>query len=144
MLVRILAATLVGGIAMFALGFVIYGLILDPYLKANMIQYAGLIKEPMPDMIPLVAANFVNAFLFAFVFEKWASIKTFVGGLKGGAILMFLTATTLDLNFFAFMNLMKGPAPVIVDIIGATVLGALSGGVIGLVLGLMNKSAKNA
>lgn len=139
MLVRVLAATVAGGIAMFGLGFVIYGLLLDPYLKANMVQYAGLIKEPIPDMVLLVAANMVNALLFAFVFDKWASIRTFVGGLKGGAIIGFLMAATMDLNFYAFMNLWKGPIPVIVDVLAATVLTALAGGVIGAVLGLMNK-----
>jgi hypothetical protein len=140
MLVRVLAATIAGGIAFFALGFVIYGLLLDPYMKANMIIYPGLMKEPMPDMVALVAANLVNAFLFAFVFDYWASIRTFAGGLKGGAILMFLISVTLDLQFLAFMNIWKGgPVPIIVDIIGATLLGALAGGVIGLVLGLMKK-----
>lgn len=142
MLVRVLAATVAGGIAFFVLGFLIYGLLLDPYMKANMIQYPGLMKEPMPDWAPLVASNLVNALLFAFVFDYWAGIRSFVGGLKGGAILMFLTAVTLDLQFMAFMNMWKGgPLPVIVDIIGATVLGALAGGVIGAVLGLMNKNA---
>ena len=141
MLVRVLAATVAGGIAMFALGFVIYGVLLDPYLKANMVQYTGLIKEPMPDMVPLAAANLANAFLYAFIFDKWAGIKTFVGGLKGGAILALLMALVMDLNFFAFMNLMKGYTPVLVDLLGATVMGCLAGGVIGLVLGLMNKRA---
>ena len=141
MLARVLAATVAGGIAFFALGFLIYGLVLDPYMKANMVQYAGLIKDP-PDFVSLVLANLVNAFLFAFVFDHWAGIKTFAGGLKGGAILMFLIAVTLDLQFMAFMNLWKGGlVPVVVDVIGSTVLGALGGGVIGAVLGLMNKKA---
>jgi hypothetical protein len=142
MLIRVLAATVAGGIAFFGLGFVIYGLLLDPYMKANMIQYAGLMKEPMPDMVPLIAANLANALLFAFIFDYWAGIRTFVGGLKGGAILMFLISVTIDLQFLAFMNLWKGGfVPVIVDIIAATILGTLAGGVIGLVLGLMNKSS---
>lgn len=145
MLVRVLAATVAGGIAFFVLGFVIYGLLLDPYMKAHMIVYPGLIKEPMPDFVPLVAANLVNAFLFAFVFDYWAGIRTFVGGLKGGAILGFLIAMTFDLQFLAFMNMWKdGPIPVVVDIIGATVLSALAGGVIGLVLGLMKKDPPSA
>jgi len=145
MLVRVLAATVAGGIAFFALGFVIYGLLMDPYMKANMIVYPGLMKEPI-DFVPLVAANLVNALLFAFVFDYWASIRTFVGGLKGGAILMFLTSVALDLQFMAFMNMWKnGPFPVVIlDIIAATVLGALAGGVIGLVLGLMYKGPASA
>ncbi len=142
MLMRVLAATVVGGITIFVLGFLIYGLLLDPYMKANMVEYAGLIKDP-PGWAALVGANMANALLFAYIFDKWAGIKTFVGGLKGGAIIMFLISLTLDLQFLAFMNLWKGgPLPIVVDIIGATVLGALAGGVIGAVLGMMNKSSE--
>lgn len=144
MLIRVLAATVAGGIAFFALGFLIYGMVLDPYFKANMIVYAGLMKEPMPDFVPLVAANLANAFLIAFIFDKWASIKTFVGGMKGGAIIMFLIAVTIDLQFLAFMNLWKGGfMPIVVDMVAATVMGAIVGGVIGAVLGLMNKSSSS-
>ena len=110
------------------------------YMHSNMIVYAGLMKEPMPDFVYLVIANLVSAFMFAFVFDQWAGIKTFVGGLKGGAILMFFIAVTLDLQFLAFMNLWKGGfVPIVVDVIAATVLGAIVGGVIGQVLGMMNK-----
>ena len=41
MLVRILAASLAGAVVFFGLGYVIYGILLDPYFKANMIQYPG-------------------------------------------------------------------------------------------------------
>ena len=139
MLIRVLAATVAGGITIFVLGFLIYGLVLDPYMKANMVQYSGLMKDP-PGWAALVCANLANALLLAFIFDYWAGIKTFVGGLKGGAIVMFLIAITLDLQFLAFMNLWKGdPLPIVADIAGATVLGALAGGVIGQVLGMMSK-----
>ena len=53
MLVRVLAASIAGGIAFFILGFVIYGLILDPMvMKPNMIEYPGLMKDP-PVWVPL-------------------------------------------------------------------------------------------
>jgi len=140
MLIRVLAAALAGAIVFFGLGYVIYGILLDPVLKGYMIQYPGLMKEPMPDLIPLFLWNFVMAFLFAFVFDKWAGIRSFIGGLKGGAILMFLIALMTDLQYLAFMNIMKGYVPVVIDIVAATVLGTIAGGVIGLVLGLMNKT----
>lgn len=139
MLLRILAATVAGGIALFFLGWLVYGILLMDFMKDNMINYPGLMKEPMPDMVPLVLANLIIAGLFAFVFEYWATIRTFVGGLKGGAIMMFLIALYIDLSFMSFMNIMKGITPVIVDVIAATVIGAIAGGVIGLVLGAMNK-----
>ena len=139
MLTRVLAATVAGGIAFFVLGFVIYGLILDPMMmKPNMKEYAGLVNDP-PVWVPLVLGNLVNAFFLAFIFDKWASIRTFVGGLKGGAIVMFLVALTMQLMFAAFMNLSKNYMPAVADIVGSTIMGAIGGGVIAQVLGMMNK-----
>ena len=141
MVVRLLAASIAGGIAFFILGFVVYGLILDPMvMKPNMISYPGLMNET-PIWVPLVLANIVNALLLAYIFDTWAGIRTFMGGLQGGAVVMFLIALAFQLMFAAFMNLSKNFTPAIADILGSTVMGAIGGGVIGQVLGMMNKSA---
>jgi hypothetical protein len=139
MWVRILAATVVGGIVMFLLGWLIYGVLLFSFLKSHSIEYAGLMKEPMPDMVPLALGNLVWGFLFAFIIDYWARIRTFASGLKAGAIIMFPLSLGLDLQFMGMMNMYRDASPIIVDVIAATVLGAITGGVIGLVLGLMDK-----
>ncbi|HTK39082.1 MAG TPA: hypothetical protein VL325_11365 [Pyrinomonadaceae bacterium] len=108
MLIRVLAAALAGTLVFFFLGYVIYGVLLDPVLKNYMNHFPGLMKEPMPDMILLFAWNFVMSFLFAFVFDRWAGIRSFMGGLQAGAILMFLIALMTDLSSLAFMNLWVG------------------------------------
>jgi len=105
-----------------------------------MIQYTGLIKET-PDFILLGVANLTYAFLLAFIGDYWARVRTFAGGAKLGAIVAFLFALTLDLMFMAFMNLYSGFLVVIVDIIASTVMGAIAGGVIGLVLGKMDNGS---
>jgi hypothetical protein len=139
MLTRLLAATIAGGITFFLLGFIIYGVILDPtVMKPNMNTYAGLMNET-PVWVPLVLANMVSALLLAFIFDKWAGIRTFMSGMQGGAIVWFLTSLGFQLMFLAFMNLSKNYIPPIADVLGSTVLGAIGGGVIGQVLGMMNK-----
>lgn len=143
MLARLLAATGAGGVTFFVLGFVIYGLILEErVMRPNMNTYPGLMNE-VPVWAPLILANLVNGFLLAYIFDKWASIKTFVGGLKGGAIVMFLIAVAFQLMFLAFMNLSRNYIPPVADIIGSTVMGAIGGGVIGQVLGMMNKNSSS-
>ena len=139
MLTRMLAATVAGGVTIFVLGFVIYGLILEnAVMKPNMNTYPGLTNE-MPVWAPLILANLVSAFLLTYIFDRWASISTFVGGLKGGAIVWFLISLSFQLMFLAFMNLHKNYIPVVADVIGSTVMGAIAGGVIGQVLGMMKK-----
>ncbi|MFZ1702665.1 MAG: hypothetical protein WBO10_13560 [Pyrinomonadaceae bacterium] len=141
MLARILAASVAGGVAFFVAGFVIYGLLLDPMvMKPNLNIYPDLMNET-PLFVPLVLANIVNGFLLAYIFEKWASIKTFAGGAKGGAIIMFIIALMMQMMFMAFMNLSKNFIPPVADVIGSAVMGAIGGGVVGMVLGLMNKDA---
>lgn len=141
MFAKLAAATVAGGIAFFVLGFVIYGLLLDPMvMRPNMIEYAGLMKDP-PMWVPLVLANLVSALLLAYIFERWANISTFVGGLKGGAIVWFLISLSFQLMFLAFMNIHKNYTPMIADVVGSIVMGALGGGVIGAVLGMMGKPA---
>lgn len=140
MITRVLAAAVAGGITFFILGFVIYGLLLDPMvIRPNMNTFAGLMKET-PDFIPLVLANIVSALLLAYIFDKWAGIRTFIGGLQAGAIIWFLIALSFQLMFMAFWNLSKNYIPAVADVIGSTVMGAIGGGVIGQVLGMMNKN----
>lgn len=140
MVARVVAATFAGGVVMFVLGFLIYGIALDAFMKANMVSYPGLLKET-PDFILLGVANLTYAFLLAFIGDYWARVRTFAGGAKLGAIVAFLFALTLDLMFMAFMNLYSGFLVVIVDIIASTVMGAIAGGVIGLVLGKMDNGS---
>lgn len=141
MILRILAASLAGALVFFSLGFVIYTMVVDPIMKNYMNHFPGLMKEPMPDILLLFAWNFCMAFLFAFIFERWASVRTFVGGIKAGAGLMFIIALMTDLSNLAFMNIYKGYVGVVLDVVAATILGTIACGVIGLVLGLMNRSA---
>jgi hypothetical protein len=140
-----LAATVAGGIAFFLLGWVIFGLILEPLVfKPNADpETLKLMKDP-PDFVFLILANLVAAFLLAYIFDRWATIKTFVGGLIAGAIIYLIIALYTQLMFAAFMKISNGLMPTIVDIIGTMILGGLAGGVVGLVLGRMNKGSASA
>jgi len=140
MLARVLAATVAGGVAFFLFGWIVYGLILDPLVFK---PYADpetlkLMKDP-PEWVFLILANLVAAFLLAYIFDRWATIKTFGGGLIAGAIIYVIIGLYMQLMFAAFMKISNGLMPIIVDIIGTMILGGLAGGVVGLVLGKMNK-----
>lgn len=135
---RVLVAAIVGAIVMFTLGFLIFGVALASFLKANMIQYPGLMKEPMPDMVPLILSNFAFAWLYAFIFDQWAGIKTFVGGALAGITIAIPLALAIDLQYLAFMNIYKSLTIILVDVIAIAVMNGITGGVMGLIIGKMS------
>jgi hypothetical protein len=140
MYIKVLTATLVGSITIFLLGYLIFGILLEPYTKVDEIQYIGLHKVP-PDFLLLMLKNIVQAFLLVYIFEYLAGIRTFLGGMKVGAIIMFLTTISLNLNLLSILNLHNGLTANILDVVGETVRMALGGGIMGAVLGWMDKRA---
>ena len=70
-----------------------------------------------------------------------AGIRTFLGGVKAGAVIMFLITLSLNLSLLSTMNLHTGYTPNILDLAGETVRAALGGGVIGAILGYRHKKA---
>jgi hypothetical protein len=134
---RTWAAALAGLVTVFLLGWLVWGILLMDYMKAHTIEYKGLMND-VPNMVPLIIGDLAWTWLVAFIFDQWAGIRTFVGGMKGGAIIMFALVLGIDFQFKAMMNLYEGYSAMIVDIIAATVVGAVTGGVIGFVLGKMD------
>lgn len=137
---RIIVATVAGGAALFLLGFVVFGLLLQPWIEGQMVKHDNLMLA-QPNFVSLIIANVVWAFLIALIFDRWASINTFVGGLIGGAMISFLMDLYYQLMHMAFLNFFNSITPYLVDVLGFTVIGALAGGVVGAVLGMMNKNS---
>ncbi len=140
MMTRVLVASLAGAVVMFGLGFLIYGLLLMEFMKANMVPEAAKLMKDSPNLVLLFVSNFAFAWLYAFIFERWASIKTFASGLMAGALIALPIAIGIDLNLFSTINIMQSVKPLIVDILAVTVMSAIVGGVIGQVLGMLNKN----
>ena len=142
MIARLVVSTVVGGIVLTALGFLLYGLLLSGYMQANTNQYVGMNKIP-PNWVMLIGAHFVFALLLSVVAECWAKARNFPSGLKIGLIVAFLVAAWADSMFESMFDIFKGAAPMVVDVIVGTALGGITGGVIGLILGKMDKGESN-
>jgi len=133
-----LLAAVAGAIVMFLLGFLFFGVLLSGYFSASTIKYAGLVKDP-PEFICLFLFNLVWLWLVAFVADYWAGARTFAGGAKVGAIILFCIALGLMLQNCAFMNMYTSVVPMIVYVLVVTVMGTIAGGVTGIVLGFFSK-----
>ena len=121
----------VGAIVMFLLGFLMFGVLLEDFFKANTINYPGLVKDP-PVIALIFLFNLVWAWLISWVLE-YAGRSGWAEGAKAGAIIMFLLALGIDVEFEAFMNVHKALAPLIAHILVVTIMGAIAGAVIGMI-----------
>jgi hypothetical protein len=140
---RIIVASVAGGAALFLLGFVVYGLLLESWMESQMVKHDGLML-PAPNFVTLIIANVTWALLLSLIFDRWASIRTFAGGLVGGAMVGFLVILYKDLMTLSFMNMFNGYGPLAVDVCAFTVIGAISGGVVGAVLGMMSSGSSES
>lgn len=134
---RVLLAALAGGLTFFFLGWILYGMLLMDFMKANAGSATGVDRTDM-QMWAMVASSLVWGLLLALLFSRWAGISTFRGGAIGGAWVSFLISLSMDLNQYSLTNLMTMNV-LCIDPIAAGVLGALTGGVVGWVLGIRAK-----
>lgn len=123
-----IAGSIVGAIVYFLLGWVAYGMLFtDIYPEEGNLTFIFL-------------GCLFFAALLTYIFEKWANISTWMTGAKGGAVIGFLTA--LSMNFFMYSSREPDYKKMITDVLITLVTAAITGAVIGYVLGMMNKSKK--
>jgi len=145
MLVRILVGGIAAAVVFFLGGWVLYGLLLNSYFDSTMTATAKSVMNTEPSFVPLIIAEIAFGLLYAYILIKWASMRTFIGGAIGGATIMLLSSIGYDFQmgaFFKDMHVGSPYVPMIVDIACAVVLGALAGGTIGLINGMMDKQAE--
>ena len=136
--VRTIIAALAGGVTMFLLGFLFFGLAFAEYFRTNMVEYAGLAKDP-PVFWAIFLFNLAWASIIAFVLG-YAGRGGWAEGAKVGVIVMFLLGLGANLDFFAFLNIHKSVTPMLVHILLISVIGGLTGAVIGVVKGNSSRS----
>ena len=110
---KILFGGISGGIALFFLGWLIWGLLLAGYMASNCNQHA---MRMMDDYIwsALILANLGWAFLLAIVFS-WSDISGWKAGAQRGAVLGLLTGLSIDLGNYAMSTMYSNLGAVAVD-----------------------------
>ncbi len=136
---KLLIAAAVGAVTAFFLGFLIFGLAMQGFYNSNMIPYEGLIIDP-PRLWAIFIANLATAFLYAYIFDKWANIRTFGAGFSAGIIIGFLFTVSMDLLMYAMMNLYTGMF-LVVDVLVSTLYSAVVAGTVASMLGRGSKPA---
>ena len=127
---RLAIGTVVGGIAMFVVGYLIWNILLDYWNGA--FDAAGVAREAQL-LWAVVLSNIAAAALITLAIERGGS-STIGGGVKIGAIVGFLVWSGVNLAFYADTTIFD-LTTIILDSLLASVHYGIGGGVIAAVLG---------
>ncbi len=126
-------STLAGAVTLFLLGFVFYAvLLMDFFEKAAGSSAVAYRQEPI--LWAIFLGEVASAALVTFIFQRWASIKTFATGAKGGAIIGVLISLAMGFIYYGTTTL-GTMTSTLADVIISLIRFGLAGGVIGWVTG---------
>ncbi len=129
---RFIIGTVVGGIALYILGYVIFNLAFADFFATNAGSATGVWKDPQ--VIWAIALGTLSyAALITLALGTRAGSTTIVGGLKVGAIVGFLMWFSADMIFYGIWNV-ENLTAAIVDSLLELVRGGIGGAVIAAVL----------
>jgi hypothetical protein len=127
---RLAIGTVVGGIAMFAVGYLIWDIAFDYYAAA--VDAAGIAREPQLFWV-IAVSNVPFAALVTLAIERGGS-STIGGGVKVGAIVGFLVWSGVALVHYGSMTAFDLTATILDPLLSGVHFG-IGGGVIAAVLG---------
>lgn len=137
---KFLLGGIIGGVANFFLGWLIWGMLLKNFFNEHTPEAAKAVMRGEDDMIwwALVAGSLLWGFMLSYVLIK-SSVSTAASGATVGAVVSLLTSAAINCFFYAQMN-MGDPTSMAVDIVANTIVGAIIGGLIGWYLGRSSKT----
>ena len=124
---NVLIGTVAGAVVMLGLGYLIYDLLLSDMMTHD----ASL---PKADILMIFIGNLFGAGLVTYIFDKWAGIKTFATGATAGLVIGLLMALYMNFIMIGTTSLLDLQTA-LVNAVASGVMFAITGGVIGLVLG---------
>ncbi|KPM47905.1 hypothetical protein [Jiulongibacter sediminis] len=132
-----IVAGLLAGLTLFLLGWLIYGILLADLFSDMGGTATGVAKtdeEMMSSIHWLVIGQMALGLLLSYIFAKWASISTFSGGAKAGAVIGAFVAIGWDFTMLGTSNV-TSLSSTLLDVVLMIIQMALAGAVAGWWLG---------
>jgi len=111
-------------------GFLLWGLVGDPFMKDHLGSATGIMKET-PDMFHLVLGCLIQGFAFSTIYGKWAGgTYTASNGLNFGlwvAVLIGLGGGVIDFATSNMLDITGTMANALIYLIFFLIMGVLSG-----------------
>ncbi|MEO7307483.1 MAG: hypothetical protein ABIR78_01150 [Ferruginibacter sp.] len=135
---KLLFGGIAGGVAFFLLGWLIYGMLLMNFMNSHP-GTAGNVMRPEPDFMYLIIGNLAMGLLLAYIFLK-GNVNSMGGGFVTGGIVGLLMAVGSNCVMYATTNITSKTA-MAADVAAETVMFAITGAIIGMVMGMGKKTA---
>ena len=105
---KMIFAGLAGGITLFLLGWLIYGMLLMDFMAANAGSATGVNKtEAEMSLLWIFIGNLSTGFLLAVIFGKYGNIKDAMAGAMAGALIGLLMSIGFDGILYGTTNIMN-------------------------------------
>jgi uncharacterized membrane protein len=137
---RALVATLLGGIALYATGYLIFDLAFTNFYRTNVGSATG-VNRGSQIVWAMALPNLAYAALIMFVIGNRMSALSIGGGARIGAIVGFLLWCTVDFYFYGAMNI-ANLTRTMVDPLLEFVHGGIGGAVIAAALGRISPAGR--
>ena len=127
---RLALGTVVGGLVLFLLGYLVYGVLFASFFATNVGTATGVTREPF-NFVALLLGQLAFAAILTMIFN-WGAVRSASQGAKIGALAGLLFFLGIDLTLYATTNV-QNLAASLVDPLLAALLFAVSGAVIAFV-----------
>jgi hypothetical protein len=136
---KIIIGGVTGAVSFFFLGWLIYGILLSNFTKNNYNQCAMI---PMEEMRwwAMILSDFAYGFLLS-VFISFSKSKSFIEKVILCGMIGLLISINMDLSSYSMSNMFYNFKAVLIDIFVFTVMSAIGGVFIALVMGQGNKES---
>jgi hypothetical protein len=134
---KFIVGGIVGGIAYFILGWLIYGMLLKDFMAANF----STSMRPDAETIwwALILGQLAAGFLLAYVIGK-ASATSAGAGAGVGFVVGLLVCLGFDLTMYGVSTTVSSLKGLAADVAASAVISAIAGGAIGWVMGMSKKT----
>lgn len=132
---KMLLAAVVGGVVYFLLGWLVYGTLLASVFEPAA-EMKAVIARPQEEfkLGSMLVSCLAWGGLLSYIFARWAGIRTFTSGATAGAIIGALVSLCVNTSMYAMYTFVT-TTQIGADLVMSAVISAITGGVIGWMLG---------